>query len=477
MLEEGGIGVADAGSSALDNAIALHQAGWYQEALDYYRQCLAVEPGNMVALVYGGVALMDAGQVDEAVRQLQGAATLRPDQADIQTYLANALMLAGEPSAAEQHYLRAIELDPVDPAAHGNFGALLKDMGRLDEAVRQLQRAIQLRPGYGPAYNNLCESFRHQGKIIAAIEAGETAVAIDPDSAHAYNNYGAALIDAGRVDDAVAAYQRAVAIAPKYVDALNNLAIALIMRGAADEAITTVQHCLKLDPGNIQALATLSVALNEVGDAERYGALTDEDLLIRQTVVDAPDGYDDLTAFNEALANHVRTHPSLAKGSEKNATRSGLHSGDLLVSPTGPMEDFEGLIREKVSDYVDAIPGSRDHPFFVNTPDQFVFDIWGLVLTGQGHQVPHIHPGGWLSGCYYPKVPDHVSDDDPEHHGWFEFGRPQTLYRSQAEPQVHPVCPTEGLLLLFPSFIFHRTIPVATAEERISIAFDVLPVA
>ncbi|MFQ6018117.1 MAG: putative 2OG-Fe(II) oxygenase, partial [Kiloniellaceae bacterium] len=35
--------------------------------------------------------------------------------------------------------------------------------------------------------------------------------------------------------------------------------------------------------------------------------------------------------------------------------------------------------------------------------------------------------------------------------------------------------PEEGLMLLFPSYFYHRTIKFETAETRISIAFDVVP--
>ena len=37
------------------------------------------------------------------------------------------------------------------------------------------------------------------------------------------------------------------------------------------------------------------------------------------------------------------------------------------------------------------------------------------------------------------------------------------------------VRPEEGLLLLFPSYFYHGTVPFEAAEPRISIAFDVLP--
>jgi hypothetical protein len=35
--------------------------------------------------------------------------------------------------------------------------------------------------------------------------------------------------------------------------------------------------------------------------------------------------------------------------------------------------------------------------------------------------------------------------------------------------------PEEGLMMVFPSYFYHRTIPFEAVEQRISIAFDVLP--
>ena len=42
------------------------------------------------------------------------------------------------------------------------------------------------------------------------------------------------------------------------------------------------------------------------------------------------------------------------------------------------------------------------------------------------------------------------------------------------EPAVAPtqVKPKEGLLVLFPSYFYHRTVPYEADEERLSVAFD-----
>jgi hypothetical protein len=42
-------------------------------------------------------------------------------------------------------------------------------------------------------------------------------------------------------------------------------------------------------------------------------------------------------------------------------------------------------------------------------------------------------------------------------------------------PEVQTIRPEEGMLVLFPSYFYHRTIPFESTEERISIAFDAVP--
>ncbi len=75
---------------------------------------------------------------------------------------------------------------------------------------------------------------------------------------------------------------------------------------------------------------------------------------------------------------------------------------------------------------------------------------------------------------------DKVLEDLSEgvrHHsaGWLEFGRPQPEFRCKVEPEVKLFQPEEGLMFPFPSYFYHGTLPTETDEQRISIAFDVIP--
>ena len=67
-----------------------------------------------------------------------------------------------------------------------------------------------------------------------------------------------------------------------------------------------------------------------------------------------------------------------------------------------------------------------------------------------------------------------VAAPDGEAAGWIEFGKPYWDFEIRAELEVKLVQPKEGLVLLFPSYVFHRTLPFEGEEDRISIAFDIL---
>ena len=95
-------------------------------------------------------------------------------------------------------------------------------------------------------------------------------------------------------------------------------------------------------------------------------------------------------------------------------------------------------------------------------------------MEGQGYQIPHIHPAAWLSGVYYARVPDFIAEGAAEQAGWIEFGRPPDHFHNRCRPETRAIRPQEGLMILFPSYFYHRTIPFRDSGVRVSIAFDLI---
>lgn len=132
---------------------------------------------------------------------------------------------------------------------------------------------------------------------------------------------------------------------------------------------------------------------------------------------------------------------------------------------------------DAASDYVNALPDDADHPFINTKPDEVVVTCWGNVYDRDGKQLVHFHPPAWLSGVYYPKLPALMKETGPDDMtGGLELGRAYFRLKSAHNPPVRVIKPTEGTMVLFPSYFGHQTIPVsATDEPRVSIAFDIAP--
>ena len=92
-----------------------------------------------------------------------------------------------------------------------------------------------------------------------------------------------------------------------------------------------------------------------------------------------------------------------------------------------------------------------------------------------GHLSAHIHEIGWISGAVYLAMPTTNGME-----GAFEYGThgddyPIVAPKTQIDFPVGHVMPNVGDIVLFPSSLFHRTIPFNANEERICIAFDLRP--
>jgi tetratricopeptide (TPR) repeat protein len=277
------------------------------------------------------------------------------------------------------------------------------------------------------------------------------------------------------LSDAEAALRRAATLDPEYPDACTNLADVLIQQDAADAAVEACDRYLERHPGDSGVLASKVIALGECGNASAVEALVDFKRFLGPQHPEPPHGFENIAALNDSLAAHMLNHPTLVDAPASHATRQGKHTGELLGDGSAPMLAFESIVTEAVSRYKERLGNDPSHPFVANALRRWRLTAWSIVLQGGGgYQAPHIHPSAWLSGVYYARVPKIVDDPGAGQAGWIEFGLPSEEYHWRHKPAVHAVRPEPGLLVLFPSFFFHRTIPYDTDGTRISIAFDVL---
>ncbi len=468
-------------ADALNNLGNVLKAGGDLEGAEVrYREAAAAQPGNLDAEYNLGIALEAQGRFAEAEASYRRCLSFEPksqSQAAAANFnFGNVLKALGRLADARGAYRRSLDIHPGQAEALNNLGAVEMELGRLTDAIHCFRDAIGENPDFADAHYNLGIALQDTDEMEAALKSYRKALDCDPGHAGAQINIGYALNEMGRLDDAVMAYKRAIDMAPGYDKVRANLGDVYLKQGKAEAALGLCDDYLKDNPGNISMLAFKAIVLEELGRRDDVRELYDFDRLLMPVNPSAPQDFADMEAFNKAVSDHILDHPSLVNAPKSHATRFGRHSGELLAEPMGPMAAFEEMVMQAVEDFRQEIPLDPDHPYLARRPERLGLSVWGVAMDSQGHQLAHIHPSAWLSGVYYVQIPAVIGADDPSHAGWIEFGRAPDDFHATVEPEVRLIMPEEGLMVLFPSYFYHRTVPFESEDVRISIAFDVLAI-
>jgi hypothetical protein len=229
------------------------------------------------------------------------------------------------------------------------------------------------------------------------------------------------------------------------------------------------------DPLDGQSLAMQADALRLLGDP-RSRELLDYGHFLRAELIDTPAGWPDLDAYLGDLvtaleASHAeRSHPvgnSLREGSQLELVPDRSAQPAIRAFP----QAIDGAIRR----YMQALGQGNDPLRRRNSGQYRTQGMWSVRLRPHGFHVNHYHPQGWISSACYLHLPSAVQERGGA--GWLKFGEPpfSTVPKLEAEYFLKPV---PGLLALFPSYMWHGTVPFPgdPDDARLTIAFDVVPV-
>ena len=235
----------------------------------------------------------------------------------------------------------------------------------------------------------------------------------------------------------------------------------LLMTGRYQLAETAVSKLLSESPRHCRWWA-YSVVLQRLLTQNADNGLR---RLIGQCRLASPKSDSNHAALNEALRATLRERHLFKQRPLDQSLRNGIQTAANLVgAKDNALREYLALSEDALSRYLlDVAPR---HPFLheAKPSDLAISECWGVRLSG-GMHVPHFHPEGVVSGTYYVTVPT-----APEK-GAIYFGVPPFDIPDRLEP-LDEITPVEGLLLLFPSFLFHGTRAAASGSIRETIPFD-----
>ncbi len=500
-------------------ARVLHTLGQADSAAASVAMALSLRPAAPVLLaqILQLQALLhdEAGHLDVALVTLDQALLAAPQRVALHHNRGVLLQRLARPSDALAAHDRALALGLVAADAHYNRGNSLQSLGRSDEAMLAYQAALRLDPQHGLAlYDSARLRWRQgeadftvdldaaaaaapgsavplgiKGRLLLRAERYEDAAAAFGQAAALadtvpgyFDGLGQALSRLGRFDTALAAHRRAVALAPQQAGGHISHATSLLQAGQTALAVGAAETAVRLDPLDQQAWATLGLAWRATGHpAEAW--LHDYAQHVQAFDLPPPEGWSDMTSFNLALAAALEAMHIDAQAPVDQTLRHGSQTMDNIFDQAHPLVmQLKGRIAQAVDRYIahlDSLPADESHPLLGRTSPRWRYtDSWSSRLRSSGFHTNHVHTHGWISSCYYVALPPVMTQgegSDGRRDGWISFGAPDIAVPGcDLSARLH-VRPQVGRLVLFPSCMWHGTLPFTDTLPRLTIAFDVVP--
>jgi tetratricopeptide (TPR) repeat protein len=487
---------------AFRQATQLHRAGRLADADAAYAEVLKAEPGHADALRLRGILARQRGDLEQSRRWLRAATRAAPEDVDALTELGLSEFAAGYLLLAEGVFRRAVRLDALSIKARANLGAVLQYRGHIREAIDCYVSVLNDEPLDAEIRCNLALTRLEAGQGEAALATLDAIVPAPGTAPLLDAARGAVLVGLERHPEALAPLRSAMASGLDDPLLPVNLAAAEAACGEPDAAMRLLREAVIRDPMHARATADLMNLLHATGETAGARQLG-EDFLVRapgerlilaalgpvlrdsgalddaQNLLD----YARLVSVSEvelpefhAIAGRVLADPSLLTSPRSKSTRAGAQTGELDVDGDPLWRDFRDALNRRivqlVADWRRA--GLGRHPAMAWGRDHWTLRLWATVLEAGGHQEPHIHPLGWLSGVYYVELPPGMGEGDGLA-GGLEFGVLPARMHHRVPPERHGVRPQPASLVIFPSYFHHRTRPFTGPGRRISLAFDVVP--
>ena len=467
-----------------------------QLAQDRLQKAVQLRPEDPRAYAPLASSLAQLEQVGAALQLLEQALLRWPGQTQLLWQKAQLLREKQQPAAAADIIRQLLAASPEQAELYFMAGCLQHDLGNDAGAEAALLAAIRLQPLHIGAHEALNQLYWQQQDLTQFLQLTRQTLASNPQALNLRYALAALLIQSG--DNAAASHllQDGIALHGRQADLLHALGVQLAKQGdltaaaaltaealqqqmppafrvralidAANYAIRQqqlaqaellLQQAREISPHDQEIWAYLGTCWRLQGDAKNHW-LNNYPLLIDARPLPTPAGYQNLAEFLAVLNPVIRRLHTSTRQPLDQSVRGGTQTlGRLLAEPDPVIQQFRVVLEQRIHEYLQRLPADTQHPLLSRNSGKFRFSgSWSVRLGNDGFHTNHVHPQGWLSACTYLELPDCIRPDDPQRQGWLKLGE-TSLELGLQEQVAQAICPTPGLVVLFPSFVWHGTYP------------------
>lgn len=157
---------------------------------------------------------------------------------------------------------------------------------------------------------------------------------------------------------------------------------------------------------------------------------------------------------------------------DNRSIRNGIQSGKIIHEN----EEIFNELNVSIHTFLNKSINDILIPIKENSADKLKYkttEMWINITNPKGYNIEHNHPNSFMSGVFYLKVPSNsgniVFRDPRPIPDW--NGDSSLFYALNCNSFI---IPKENMLLLFPSWLYHRVETNNSDERRISISFNII---
>ncbi|MCT2559666.1 tetratricopeptide repeat protein [Tsuneonella sp. YG55] len=463
---------ANPGSSLARNALAatMRDMGEPERAVAVYRETLARDPANSVATVRLGQALRDAGEPGAALEHYRHAAGRMGASPEFAESMAGALVDNGRADEARALLERLTAGSPAYFAGHRALARLTREYGVGDDPWRSYRSIAGQWPGEPSIWLDWLAqlvSFRDYDDVRQVAADARAAVGERAEFALYQAIADGELGNTAEAEARFAALEDAMGETGPYLTARARVAL---RRGEPAQAESLATRATAIDRADVFGWAYLGLAWRLQDDPREFW-LHDYAVQARQVPLPHLEDPDALAELVETLRGLHRAQHHPPDQSLRNGTQT---QGALFARKEHSIRLLRDAVLARQEEYARDLPQDEAHPFYARNTGKLRFTgSWSVRLHGEGFHISHLHQAGWISSALHLVVPPACAEDI-EHAGKLVLGAPPAELGLDLPPR-RVIEPVAGALVLFPSSMWHGTVPFRGGAERLTVAFDSVP--
>ena len=434
----------------------------FEKSRKYFLDSLALEPENINFLNNLSKTYIEEGNFEEAQSNLEWSLSLEEENFKTLRLLAKTHYLNNNSKLSQEYIEKSLSLEPDNIMSLIQYGLILFSRNFLKQSSEVYLKALDLSPNNIKILLSLGHFYTVTNSTELATKYLNEVIKIEPGNSHAKNLLAGIYKTNSHYNKAKDFY-----LDSKEPNWEENVLECLYM----DEKIDDFEKFYSTHSDNLTDSRTVSALITHANiclDKNYIHSFCNEPLSYIKAIK-CTDVIKDINTFNNDLVNEITNYSHEIK--KQTFIKNGIQSlGNLFSLEIDIFKKLEKMILKKYFDYFSSFNQSND--IFINKyPKNPKLMGWFVKISKNGFIEPHNHVGSWLSGVYYLDCLESNSDE-----GSIEFSFSSNRFPFKEKNLPYKIIrPEESLLVLFPSQLYHRSIPFSKNFERICIAFDFLP--